>query len=237
MESAALIGGLTSVGGAAGALTGGLLAWRAFDTARLISSTPSTPVGELDEGLHEVKGTLGADEAVEAPLSRRACVYYRILVEQRRRNKWEALVDRKRSAPAWLDDGSGRVRVDVAAAQVVVSSPARVRSGIFGVPSAELDELLARLGEKPAEITGPFLRYREEVLEVGDRLYAVATAARGENGWEMRAENDVFVLSDRDESEVVRHQQRSGRRWLGLVAGGLVFAAFGSWLLLDVGGT
>lgn len=231
MESVSIIAGVSLVGGAIGLAVGAVAAFRAFQTARLISSTPATPIADLDPGLHEVKGSLGGEPTLESPLSHRPCAYWHVTVEHRKKNRWESVVDRRAGVPVALDDGSGRVLLDLLAAQVVVSSPQRIRSGIFGVPSAELDDLFTRLEFAPGELQGPFLRYREEVLEPGDRLYAVATAARGaDESWELRAENDVFVVSDRDEAEVVRHQQRTGQRWLALAIAGFAFVAVGAWV-------
>lgn len=232
MESVELIAAGVGVVGAGLAGVGAVFATRAFRTARLILTTPATPVAQLDAGLHEVKGSLGADATLESPLSRRACGYWHLVVEQRVKNRWEALVDRRDSARLWLDDGSGRAALPLDGAQVVVSAPARVSSGIFGVPSAELDDLLQRLGMEAVTPQGPFLRYREETLVGGDRLYAVAGASRTADGWSLVAHEGVFVVSDRDEAEVVRHQNRSGQRWLAAAAAGVAALGAAAWIYL-----
>ncbi len=216
METVILLSGISGVSGAVGVVTGSVLAVRAWNVARLISSTPATPIADLDAGLHEVKGSFQGEGRLTSPLSQRPCLYWRLLLEQRRRNRWETVLDRKEAVPCWLDDGGGRVVLHPTEAQVVVSGRERGRSGIFGVPSAELDELLTRVGERPEGIGGPYLRFREEVLDAGDRLYAVGTVKPREGeggGWDMRPEGDVYVISDRDETEVVRQQQRAVRRW------------------------
>lgn len=216
MEILAILAWAASGAGAVGALTGTALAARAFGNARLIASMPPTPIGRLDPGLHEIKGQLAGEGEVMAPIARRGCLYFRLLIEQRRRNRWESVLDLREAGRCALDDGSGRASIDLMESDVVVSSPQRVRTGIFSVPSAELDELLGRVGGPETAPVGPFVRWREELLLEGDRLYAVGTAKPGDDGWIVGADDGPYVVSDRDEADVVRHQRRAGRRWAAM---------------------
>jgi hypothetical protein len=206
--------------GAPGLLICVLAAIRAFNLSRVLA-TPATPIAELTVGLHETRGAIRADRRLESPLSRKPCVWWRLLMEQRQRNRWETVLDHHEGVDAWLDDGGGRVRLEPAKAQVVVSSPQRGRSGIFGVPSAELDELLQRIAAPEAPMVGPYLRFREEVLEDGDRVSAVGGVRKADDGWEMAEEAGILLISDRGESELVAQQQRQGVRW---VAGAIISA-------------
>lgn len=228
MEVSQTLAALAGASGAVGTLAAAAMAARAFGNARLIASMPPTPIAKLDPGLHEVRGTLAGEGDLVSPLSQRPCVYFRLLLEQRRRNRWETVVDLREARPCALADGSGRVRVDLGAAEVVVAAAQRVRSGVFAVPSAELTELLERLGPVPRtnEPAGPFLRWREEVLGAGDVVYAVGTASRDEDAWALGAEEGPYVISDRDEAEVIRHQRRAGRRWAAI---GIGCAAIATW--------
>lgn len=201
-------------GGLAAGL-GGWFALRAWRTARLIASTPPTPLSALTAGLHEVQGSIHGERTLISPLVERTCLYWRLLIEQRRQNNWETLVDRKESVTTWLDDGGGRIEIAVPEADVILTRPEHVSGGIFGVPSAELSVLLTRLAESPANLQGPYVRYREECFVQGDRLHAVGTVVESEGNWQMRPEGDVYVLSDRDEAEVVRYEERMAIRWGG----------------------
>ncbi len=200
---------------------------RAFRLARVLSSTPPTPIPALEAGLHEVRGVVHGEGSVESPLSRQACVYWRMIIEQRRRNRWETLVDKREAVPCWLDDGGGRVAISPIDADVIVTLSARGTGGIFGFPSAELSEVLERLGASPDGMVGPYLRYREEVVTPGDRLHAVGTAVSVGEGWEMRKDNDVYVISDRDEADMVANQERLAVRWAGLAVAGALALAWG----------
>ena len=221
------------LGGGAAAIFGGM-GWRAFQAARVIAANPPRAIGELRAGPTEVKGVLHGDGQVQAPLSQRNCLYSRLLIEQYRRNRWEPVLERREVAGVWLDDGSGRVWVSPREAQVIVSSARRVQAGIFEVPSPELTQLLDRLGEQP-QILGPFVRWREEVLEDGDVLHAVGAARRreeegGQEGaWEIHGTESFHVLSDRDDAEVIRMWQRNGQQRLAAAALGGVLALWGLW--------
>ncbi len=239
-------GTLTGLG-ALGAVTGIALATRAFGNARLLASMPPTPTAALEPGLHEVTGTLLGTNGLEAPLTGRPCTFYRLLLEQRRRNRWETVLDEREALPGVLGDGSGRVRLDLAVADVVVASTERVRTGVMAVPSPELTALLAKVAPPAAPPAGPFLRWREETLSAGDRVCVVGTAwledadptdestdegggsvGEGPSGaWTIGATADApFLVSDRDGAEVIRHQRRAGRRW---VAVGILSLAVVAW--------
>ncbi|MDP2313324.1 MAG: GIDE domain-containing protein [Pseudomonadota bacterium] len=211
------------------------VAVRAFGNARLLAEATPTPIAELDEGLHEVAGRLQADGVLYAPLTGRAAVFYRLLLEQRRRNRWETVLDQREARPGTIGDDTGTVTLRLDSADVVVASPDRVRTGIFAVPSAELAALLGRVAPPENPPAGPFLRWREEILLAGDRVFAVGTTQAGESGWafQVGAETPLLV-SDRDEVEVVRHQRRAGQRWAAVGLVGLLMALWGGWGLLPL---
>lgn len=221
-----------AVTGAGVTLVGGVLAANAFSTARLLGATGPTPMAELSPMLHEVRGTVVAEEARTAPLSSRPCVFWRLLVEQQRRTRWETVLDQRDGVVLWLDDGTGRVRLDPREAEPVATAAGRVRTGILANPSPEWTELLARLGAPARPATTPFLRWREEVFEVGDALTAIGRAQAIDGGWEIVPDQQQFVLSDRDDAEVVRQHRRNGRRWAGIAAAGGALAVWGASALL-----
>ncbi len=227
VETQQLIAAIASGVGTSALVAGAVLGTRAFRLARLLGNTPPTPIAELEPGLNEVRGVVHGDGDIESPLSRRACLYWRMIVEQRRRNRWETLVDKRQTVRTWLDDGGGRVALFPDEADVIVTSPARGTGGIFGFPSAELSEVLDRLGEAPEGLVGPYLRYREEVIAGGDRVHAVGRVAAAADGWEMHADGDLYVVSDRDEAEVVRGQERIALRWAGVAILGALGVAWG----------
>lgn len=214
------------------AVVGGVLAGNAFSTARLLGSTGPTPMSELSAALHEVRGTVVAEASRTAPMSGRSCVFWRLLVEQQRRTRWEVVLDQRDGVPLFLDDGTGRVHIDPREAEPVATAAGRVRTGVLPHPSPEWSDLVARLGAPEREPSTPFLRWREEVFEVGDALTAVGKASPAEGGWELGPIEGTLVLSDRDEAQVVRQHRRNGRRWAGIAFAGLLVAGWGALSLV-----
>ncbi|MDP2307049.1 MAG: GIDE domain-containing protein [Pseudomonadota bacterium] len=211
------------------------LAVRAFGNARLLADAAPTPVAELDDGLHEVSGRLQADGELQAPQTGRAAAFYRLVLEQRRRNRWETVLDQRASLPGAIGDDTGAVALRLDDADVVVASPDRVRTGVFAVPSAELDALLARVAPPSIPPAGPFLRWREEILLAGDRVFAVGTARNIEGEWALHpVDGAPLLVSDRGEADVVRHQRRAGQRWAAIGLVGIGVALWGGWGLLPL---
>jgi hypothetical protein len=217
-----------------------VLGARAFGNARLLAEAAPTAANALDEGLHEVAGRLVAEGEILAPLTGRPAVFYRLLLEQRRRNRWETVLDQRDGVPSAVEDDTGRVALLLANADVVVSAADRIRTGIYTVPSAELDTLLARVATPIVAPAGPFLRWREEILLPGDRVFAVGNAqpepdAEGPPVWALHAQEGApLLVSDREEAEVVRHQRRAGQRWAAFALLGAAAAALGGWGLLPL---
>lgn len=224
---------VATTAGGAGALVAVVQSVRAFGTARLLAATGPSALGELTETLAEVRGTAQSEGEVSAPVSGRTGLYARLLVEQQRRTRWETVLDHKRAVPFTLDDGTGRVRVDPSEAEVVVSGPARVRAGVVANPSEEWTRLVEAAGPVETEPQAPFLRWREEVVEPGAVLTIIGRARKEEEDWELVADPEGFVVSDREEDDVVRHHRRLGWRWAGVLLLATPVLGWGVWGLFS----
>lgn len=210
-------------------------AWLAFRGARLIAASTPGDIGQLRPGLTEVRGALGGEGQLVAPLSQRPCLYYRLLLEQRRRNKWEPLIDRRRAVKVWLDDTTGVVSIDPTVADVLIAAPKRQTRGIYEVPNDELDALLQRLETQLPDNVNPFVRYREELLESGATLTAVGAASPTETGWALGADSKerLHSVSDWDDAELISRQRRLAGRWFALALAAGAAAAFSLWQVLS----
>lgn len=207
----------------------GYMSVRAFSDARLLAEIGSTPMGELTDGLHEVRGTVKGADDFRAPISDRRCIGWRLIVEQQRRSTWELVYDKREMGVFGMEDGTGAVQVDASKAELVLAKTARVRNGVISVPGPEWDALRARLGDPAIEPTTPFLRWKEESIEPEDVLTAIGSLARAEDGtaWVIGPEN--LLLSDRDDAEVVRQQRRRGQRHALWALAGIAVLAYGIW--------
>jgi hypothetical protein len=91
--------------------------------ADLIHETKTTRVIAIRPGLVELEGKIASvtGSLLKAPVSGKACVLYRFLVEEQvssgsgknRRTRWVSRVDEKRQVGFVLHDGTGGVEVDL----------------------------------------------------------------------------------------------------------------------------
>ena len=134
------------------------------------------PLASAQEGLVCVEGVVTGDETEAGPLSGTPCL---VAVSERwglsSRGNRVQLVDRQvRLAPFTIDDGSGKARVDVAAAHVeLVTLPVKVATGgpnrVFG--AGVLAANLERMGNHEAA---------EAVVRAGDRITVIGVLTRGD---------------------------------------------------------
>jgi hypothetical protein len=148
--------------------------------ARRLARTPERRIAAHAGGPTRFVGSVVVTGAqLEAPLSARPCVYYRVVVEElddtRGDHGWVVLLDTRDHAPFWLHDDSGRARVDLTHSRVDVALD-------VDLPDHDLVALtrgatmLARHGLTP----GPrrILRFREGILGAGQTIAVAGRAAR-----------------------------------------------------------
>jgi hypothetical protein len=132
----------------------------------------------------KIEGTLRyAEETVVAPFSGRVCAVYEVEVHERRGKGWR-LVGRERFAKDfWVEDGSGRALVQAPVSQLRVVSDAHHRSGPWTDATPALEQLLGRLGQKSKGFfLNRTLRYREGVMQAGERVAVCGYARREGDG-------------------------------------------------------
>ncbi|MCK4594025.1 hypothetical protein KAU45_05945 [bacterium] len=183
----------------------------------------------------ELKGTIGADRLLTAPLSRKRGVWYRSLVERqrqvtelvkdsqgRRRKKvsrvWETVSDETDAADFFIVDESGRTKVAVRGAEII---------GALVVH----DRFEPEKGFGDNRVLG--YRKREWLIPDGANVYAlgVVTDAGGELAMRKTGE-DRFIVSLKSEQELVKELTGRVKAWrvltpvLGVVGVLLIVAGF-----------
>jgi hypothetical protein len=154
---------------------------------RRIMSTPTSRITEAQGGLVEIAGRLvvGDKGTISAPFSGRAAVFVRVLVEEyRQRGKsgtWVTVFSESMAREFYVEDGSGeRARIDPTGAKFVLDRQKIASSGTFKDPPPALAEFLARHGLESTSWLGfnKSMRYEEELVGVGDMVYALGPSRR-----------------------------------------------------------
>jgi len=102
-----------------------------FRRTRVVSDTPTSRIASAPQGYVELYGTglPFGNQPLRAPLSGRACLWYRYVVEEKRGREW-ATVERGVSSDSFvLDDGSGIAVIDPEQAEVFTSHRRRWTDG------------------------------------------------------------------------------------------------------------
>ncbi len=152
-------------------------AFRDFRTRRLIENTPTARIRSMAMGLVEVNGEVVQRSEHMAPFSGRPCAYWQVEIATRTRQKGWSTVHRASSgSPFFLRDDSGLALVYPKDADCRVMHPVEeVCSGI-ALPDCYANymsehQLMFRHVWRLST-----LRFRERLLEEGQRVYVLGTA-------------------------------------------------------------
>jgi hypothetical protein len=224
---------------------------------RRVLATPTSRIADAKGGgCVEIAGRLVVGErgTVTAPFSGREGVFVRVIVEEYRQEgksgHWETIFSESQSRDFYVEDGSGeRARIDPSGANVVLDREKIASSGTLHDPPPALETFLAVHGMSSTGWLGlnKSLRYEEEVLAVGDAVYALGPSVREagppvQNGYRngsstvltLSAMGDAdgeLLLSNKSESQLVAKLRRSFVVGAVAAAGGLVLVllAFVVW--------
>lgn len=153
-------------------------------TLRALRAAPRVRIADAPEGrLVRIAGRLRAHgPTLTAPLSKRACAHYEIVVEDhaKRGESTDARVIFRESETRdfSLEDGSGTAIVETGRLEVALVQDHHQRSGTFEDASADLEALLRRHGQSSTGFFGlnRTIRYREGVLEPGEEVSVLGWA-------------------------------------------------------------
>ncbi len=127
----------------------------------------------------KIVGTLcPVGEPLTAPLSGRECACWEVVIDERPAGSsepWSPLLRRHDVQTFEIEDETGRARVEPRIWGVEVVSDFKQRIGTFSAPPKRLVEFLAEQGFMS---TNRALRYREGVLERGERVAVLGPCRR-----------------------------------------------------------
>ena len=123
---------------------------------------------------------LNIEEPLIAPYSKRKCVFYQILIEQRvqrgKHSHWKTIVDQERIQDFFIEQKGERcVVLPVTDPRNFISylnTDRTKKSGVFNDPTPEFKSLLKSFNIESESFFGfnKSLRYKEAIIEVGERI-------------------------------------------------------------------
>jgi E3 ubiquitin ligase len=169
----------TTIWATAGLATGPWLYYRGFRTLRtrrLIADTPTARIRSMAMGLVEINGTVEPRSTLYAPFSGKPCAYWEVDVAIQTRRSWRIVHRNQSGNPFYLTDDTGVALIYPHGAQCRINFGTDESCPGLMLPSFYREYLdahtsafgrLARIGH---------LRFRERVLETGQRVYVLGTA-------------------------------------------------------------
>lgn len=179
---------------------------------RKLKNAPTKRISSFRSG--EVAKFVGEvsliDEPLIAPLSKRPCAYFHVIVEQKvssgKNTHWKTIIEETDSVKYLLKDASGFAMIKKKYIKSYVVLDRKFSSGTFKDAEANLENYLQKHGKKSEGTFGwnKTIRYREGVLEEGELV-----AVLGEGKWRqpealgLSNEYDrILVMKDSEKSPV-----------------------------------
>ncbi|TDT44443.1 hypothetical protein DES49_0547 [Halospina denitrificans] len=197
---------------AGSALVAVLLLWLAIRTVklkRLVEALPTISARSASFGLCELKGMINVDDEcpfIRDPLLDKKCVAFDYKVEEKRghgkKASWKTIEHRTESVPFWLEDDSGRIKVEPEGASV------------------EYHEVTSEThGDR---------RYSVRLLDTFINVYCLGFAELDEahpDRLTIREDSDSpFLISAREEDDILIDRGAKGFVGVGVSLGLILFA-------------
>jgi len=237
-----------------------------FRQKQMIENTPTSKIRSLAMGLVEIFGQVMPFEKkiLKSPFSGKECVYYKYAIEEHRKGGkgrmwtnimmgenpqvfspggggWVPIKTDEGRTVFYLKDNTGKVLVDPKGAKIEITADFEYNSGFGKDPPANVIEFLQKNGISHEGFFGmnKEMRFREYIIEPGNKLYIMGTAGDNpyvEEGSATEHVDDVMIhkgeneklyfISDSQEKDIVsklRWKSRAGVfGGVALIAGCLV---------------
>ncbi|HTF03894.1 MAG TPA: hypothetical protein VK826_07710 [Bacteroidia bacterium] len=184
-------------------IAGLVLAWyfsKKQVVKRALRNAPHRRINEFVTGENgKVVGkVIFAGETLQAPLSKRKCAAYHVVVQEYRQHgksgSWHTIIEEEKRGDLVLHDGIGYAFIEPHNIQSFLVQDASFSSGTFNDASHELEGYLAQHGRKSTGLLGfnKSIRYREGVLEENEIVAAVGCGT-----WSTARQKNVRISGDR----------------------------------------
>lgn len=144
---------------------------------QLVRNTPTARIRSMPMGLVEVCGQATPRSELSAPFSGRPCAYWQLDIARRAKNNSWKVVHRAASGnPFYLRDETGVALVYPKDAEVKLNFQLEEVCNGLALPDCYAQYLDAQPGPGKALWRIGTLRFRERLLEAGQRVYVLGTA-------------------------------------------------------------
>ena len=211
--------------------------WRKTKRTRdLMSTTETSPIGQLAAGPAEVRGrTATSEEPLISPWRQQQCVHYCFHVQQRRSSTnskghtshhWVTYIKDEKTLPFLVKDETGQAVVDSSKIKFVINQDRFFRSGLMNDADTDLQQLLETRYNKKTEgwMFNKTLKYTETALELDEEVYVFGDASRLGGGWVLRDGEMPLIVSDKGGAAI---EKSFSTRVVVFGVLALVFAAVG----------
>lgn len=179
-----------------------LCAWYFSADQRALRAMRAVPLRRIADvkGGEKVRivGEVEAPRTLRAPLSGRACAYWRVTVREQRGSgksrRWVTIIDEQEGVDFFLRDGMAKALIKTAHAQAVLDQDGRYVSGFMRDAPPELEVFLAQRGHSSKGwFFNKNMQYREGIVEPGETVAAV-----GVGRWERDPDEEPTAGGYRD---------------------------------------
>ena len=201
-----------------------------------IGATPTTPIGQLNEGQHaEIKGVASTEHPIEAPGFDAPCVYYSYTLKRKVRREsssggsasyhWKTIDSGSNRTPFVVTDADGSVKVDPADANIdapqVVDRYVKAGEKIGEMAEGPLKTILTAAAAFGA---GQREKLQVRAIQTGREVYILGDVRRAADGALCVAKGEAeFFISTKSEEEL---QRSLGRQSIAFhLAAAVAFAA------------
>jgi hypothetical protein len=177
--------------------------FRTLRTRRLIANTPTARIRSMAMGLVEITGTVEPRSTVLAPFSAKPCAYWEVDVSSRTRRGWTVIHRNQSGSPFFLRDETGLALVYPRGSQCKIAFASEEQCAGMMLPpcyAEYMDQRASALGKLARLGT---LRFRERLLEAGDRVYVLGTAVPRAQG-RVVAEGELLLATGTDDAVATR---------------------------------
>lgn len=184
------------------------LYWRGFRTLRtrrLIANTPTARIRSMAMGLVEINGEVEPRSTVSAPFSGKACVYWEVDISARSRHGWSVVHRNHSGSPFFIRDDTGVALVYPQGSECRVRHGSEEECQGLMLPPCYAEYMndhasalsqLSRLGT---------LRFRERLLEAGQRVYVLGTAMPRSQAYVVAGGEEMQATGTEDATAARRH--------------------------------